>query len=405
MDRQPRLLVLTTSDATMGSFFSRQLAFFANEGFHVLAVSSPGPGLEKVRDAGPVEIHPLAMERRPNPLRDLASLAAIRKVMRRFRPHIVHAHTPKAGLLGMMAATSSRVPVRLYTIHGLPLLTRTGWRRASLKFPERISCALSTRTYCVSPSVAGVVREMKLCSPRKLFTPGDGSCSGVDLDHFDPAVDALSRRESFRRAHGIPFDAFMLCYIGRVAKDKGIEILASAWTTLAPRFPHLHLVLCGTLDHTDPVSEPVMQALRNDTRVHLTEKWFTSEDMPAVYAATDLCVLPTYREGLPQVAIECGAMQVPIVGTRIPGMVSAVQDGVTALLVPPGEPAPLAEAIARLLQDEPLRRQLGEAGREFVQARFSEHRVNHLYIEEYRSLLRAASRWIPTLQLDNVRKP
>jgi glycosyltransferase involved in cell wall biosynthesis len=379
-------MVMTTAHETLGAFFGRQLPFFASQGFDVLAVCTPGPGLEKLRGLGGVAVHGLPMQRKPHPARDLIALFALRKLMSEFRPHIVHAHTPKAGLLGMLAATLVRVPVRLYTIHGLPLLTRSGWQQHLLKWAERVCCGLSTRTYCISPSLESVVRQMGLCAGGKLTTPGDGSCAGVDLDKFDPRRFGPESRENFRRLHGIPAQATLLCYAGRIAKDKGIEILAAAWKQLSVRFPHLHLLVCGEYDATDPVPEAALNSLRSDERVHLSGEWI--DDMPPVYAAGDIWVLPTFREGLSQVALECGAMQVPLVGTRIPGLVNAVQDGVTGLLVPPGDAESLAGGIARLAEDEGLRHRLGQAGRQFVTARFSEKRVNGLYLDEYWSLVR-----------------
>jgi glycosyltransferase involved in cell wall biosynthesis len=407
-EHEARLLFITTSHATMGSFFNHQLAFFASQGFHVLAVSSPGPGLDRVRAAG-VDVLPLAMERQPNPIRDLGSLVALRKLIAKFRPHIVHAHTPKAGLLGMMAAANSRVPVRLYTVHGLPLLTRTGWRRYILEYTERIACRLSTRTYCISPSLESLMREMKLCPPGKLFTLGDGSCAGVDLERFSPPPDAPAVRRQFRAAHGIASDAVLLCYVGRVARDKGIEVLANAWKTLSAKFAAVHLLICGTADRTDPVPRAAMTALQRDPRVHFTPGWLPPGQMPTVYTASDICVLPTYREGLSQVALESSAMEVPVAGTRIPGLVSAVQDEVTGLLVPAGDAPALSQAVGRLVADEALRRKLGAAGRQFVTVRFSEARVNQMYLEEYRNLLRnvkgANHNASPNLQFENVRKP
>ena len=378
-------MVITTSDQTLSAFFGQQLRFFASQDFRVLAVCSPGPWIEKVRGIDGVAVHGLPMERKPHPAHDLASLFALRKLVSKFRPHILHAHTPKAGLLGMLAATIARVPVRLYTIHGLPLLTRSGWRRHMLKATERVSCALSTRTYCISPSLESLVRQMKLCADPKLATLGDGSCSGVDLEKFNPQLFGSDSRDSVRRTYGIPMGATLLCYAGRVARDKGIEVLAAAWEELSAKFSGLYLLLCGACDSTDPVPDWVLDGLRNDPRVRLAENWV--EDMPAVYAASDICVLPTFREGLSQVALESAAMQVPLVGTRIPGLVNAVEDGVTGLLVPAGDAPALAEGIASLLQDESLRSRLGMAGRRFVEDRFSEKRVNRLYLNEYRSLI------------------
>ena len=380
-----RLVIITTAHDTIG-FFGGQMAFLAARGFEVHAVCSPGAGLDKLSGIPGVTTHAIAMRRPPHPLRDLVSLLALAILILRLHPQIVHAHTPKAGLLGMMAAMFTRVPVKLYTIHGLPLLTRSGWRRRLLEFTERVACALSTRTYCISPSLESLVKQLRLCDPRKLATPGDGSCAGVDLERFSPRPGDSDTRRQLRSVYGIPADAPLLCFVGRLARDKGIETLAGAWRELAAEFAGLHLLSCGTVDPTDPVPAPAMELLRSHPRVHMTDSWVT--DMPSVYAASDICVLPTLREGLSQVALESGAMQLPLVGTRIPGLINAVEHGVTGLLVPPGDPAALAGAIRLLLKDEPLRRRLGAAGRQFISARFSDTRVNNLYLAEYLAFCR-----------------
>jgi glycosyltransferase involved in cell wall biosynthesis len=384
-----RLVIVTTVHDTLGAFFGGQTAFLASHGFDVNAVSSPGAGLDKLGRIPGVTTHAIAMRRPPHPLRDLLSLIALVVLMIRLRPRIVHAHTPKAGLLAMMASTLVRVPVRLYSIHGLPLITRHGWRRKLLEFTERMACFLSTRVYCVSPSVEAMVKDLRLCDRAKLSTPGDGSCAGVDLDRFKPQEDDPERRRKVRAAYGIPsHDVPLLCYVGRIARDKGIETLAGTWQVLAGEFPGLHLLACGAADPTDPVPATALVLLRSHPRVHMTDGCIA--DMPSVYAASDICVLPTLREGLSQVALESGAMQLPMVGTRIPGLVDAVEDGVTGLLVPPGDPTALAGAIRRLIEDQALRRRLGIAGRHFVSTRFSDTRVNNLYLAEYLGFAAAA---------------
>ena len=155
-----RILVLTTVPQTLAAFFARQLRALSEAGFEVHAASSPGDLLDQVGRECSVPTHGVPMERQPNPLRDLVSLWRLLQLMRGLRPDVVHAHTPKAGLLGMMAAKLAGVPVRLYTVHGLPLLTRTGPLRRVLELTERSSAALATRVYCVSHSVRELVVEL-----------------------------------------------------------------------------------------------------------------------------------------------------------------------------------------------------------------------------------------------------
>jgi glycosyltransferase involved in cell wall biosynthesis len=378
-------MVLTTSHETMGSFFGRQIGLLAEDGFQVHAVCSPGVGLDRLKHIPGVTTHGIPIERKPDPVRDFVSLIRLFRLIRRLRPRIVHAHTPKAGLLAMTAAKAAGVAVRLYTIHGLPLLTRQGkWRRV-LEMAERASCALATQTYAVSRSLEDLVVEMKLCPAQKLSTLGDGSCAGIDLERFDASADWTERALALRRGCGIPDDALVLSFVGRVARDKGIAILASAWPELARQSPHLHLMIVGEEDLSDPVPASILEDLRRQERVHFNGRW--TEDVPAVYAATGISVLPTLREGLSQVALESGAMGVPIVATRIPGIVNSVQDGVTGLLVPAGETAPFVEAVLRLVNNPSLRSKLGAAACQHIRSRFSEQRVNQLWISEYRKLI------------------
>lgn len=378
-------MVITTAPETMGAFFMSQIGQLAEVGFHVHAVCSSDAGLDRMKNLPGVTTHAIPMERRPDPLRDCVSFLRLARLMRRVQPDIVHAHTPKAGLLGMSAAKVTRVPVRLYTIHGLPLLTRQGpWRRI-LELAERTSCALANRVYSVSPSLQQVVAEMRLCPAEKLTTLGDGSCAGIDVERFDSSTDWDGLALAVRHAYGIPDDALVLSFVGRIARDKGIAILAAAWQELAHEFPHLHLLIAGKEDGSDPVPPPVLQALRSHARVHFSGEW--AADIPAVYAASAIVVLPTYREGLSQVALEAGAMSVPIVSTRIPGVVSAVQDEVTGLLVPPGETAPFTAAVRRLVHHPELRTAMGRAARQYIRTRFSEQRVNQLWMSEYRKLI------------------
>jgi glycosyltransferase involved in cell wall biosynthesis len=396
-----RLLMITTVSETL-SFFTEQLKALASNGFAVHTLCSPGHDLAETHLIPGVVSHRVPMQRRPDPIADFFAALRIARLIRRVRPEIVHAHTPKAGLVGMLAARIAGVPSRLYTIHGLPLLTRKGMYRRILELAERASCTLATHVYTVSPSLENVVAELGLCPAAKLSTIGDGSCAGIDLEYFNPDLDFTSRVDSIRSAYGIPADATLLTFAGRIAHDKGIAILDSIWPEIAREFPKAHLLIAGIEDHSDPVRADALRALQQHERVHFTRKWVT--DSAALYAATDLIVLPTFREGLSQVALEAGAMRVPIVSTRIPGVVTSVRDGVTGLLVEPQQSAPFAEAVRLLLNNATLRAQLGAAGRQHLRARFDQARVNQLWISEYRKLADARpARMVRLAHIENPR--
>ncbi len=380
-----RIVVMTTVPQTLAAFFPRQLRSLAASGFDVHAVSSPGPDLDDLGAIPGVTTHALTMERQPHPVRDAISLGQLFLLFRRLRPQIVHSHTPKAGLLGMAAAKLAGVPIRLYTIHGLPLETRTGSWRRFLEFAERASSSLSTRTYAVSHSLRKVAVKLGLCPEKKLVTLGAGSCAGVDLERFSGEADWSVQRALVRHGLGLPEDAVLLSFLGRLAKDKGIGVLAAAWPEIARRLPQAHLLLAGDLDVTDPIPTETIAELRSHPRVHLLGS-VSYLDVPATYAATDIFVLPTFREGLSQVALEASAMGLAIVSTCVTGL-DAIVGGETGILVPAHNPAALAVGVIHLAGDAELRRQLGEAARERVRTRFSAASVDQLWMDEYLQLV------------------
>lgn len=385
MPGPPRILVMTTIPETLAAFFVPQLRSLDAAGFDVHVASSPGPVLDGLELGPRIRRYAVALERQPAPIRDAVSLFRMYRLIRRIRPQIVHAHTPKAGLVGMAAAALARVPVRLYTVHGLPLLTRSGFRRRLLQAAERASGWFATGTYAVSDSVRELLMDMRLCARDGARVLGDGSCGGVDVTRFQPLPKGDATASELRRRYGLPGDALVVTFVGRLARDKGLGVLADAWPRIAAAVPAAHLLLAGEDDLTDPVPADKLAALRGHGRVRCAGT-IEKRDVPGVYACSDLAVLPTFREGLPQTALEAAASGLAMVSTRVSGVVNAVEDGVTGVLVPAAEPVALADAVISVLRDAALRRRLGEAARERAVSKFSQERVNQLWMDEYCSL-------------------
>jgi glycosyltransferase involved in cell wall biosynthesis len=381
-DEEPiRLLHLTTSPLSL-RFLSGQAHHMCERGIEVHVLSSPGAELDSFAAREGVHAHAVQMERRISPLRDLVALFRIFRVLRSIRPRIVHAHTPKAGLLGIVAAWFARVPVRIYHVHGLRFATCRGLRRSLLRSTERISCLLAHRVLCVSRSLCDVAVAQALCSADKIRVLLGGSVNGIDVERFRPA-NALTRA-SARTALGISSDAFVIGLVARVVREKGIVELASAWRTLREMFADLRLLVVGPVEPEDPVPAEVLDLLRSDPRVTLRGlDWET----PPLYAAMDLFVLPTYREGLPSSTLEAAAMGLPVVATRIPGCIDTVQDGVTGTLVPPRDIPALVEAIARYRLDPLLRREHGQRGWARVSKEFRQEAIWNATRAEYFALL------------------
>lgn len=296
-----RLLHITTIPMSL-VFLRGQVAFMQERGLEIEVASSPGPELEAFGAEHGIRVTAVPMQRRISPRADMQALAQLRRLIRRFRPHILHAHTPKAGLLGTLAGALERVPFRIYHMRGLPLMGHMGARRQLLRITERLSCAAAHRVLCVSRSLRDVAIAERLCDPAKLRVLVGGSGNGVDAaGRFDRSLLPLGTRAVKRAGLRVPEHATVIGFIGRIVRDKGIVELANAWQRLRDEHADAYLLLVGPPETEDPVPAAVLDQLRNDPRVRLVgEDWNT----PPLYSAMDLVVLPTYREGFPNVPLE-----------------------------------------------------------------------------------------------------
>jgi glycosyltransferase involved in cell wall biosynthesis len=374
------LLHITTIPMSL-TFLRGQTAYMKARGLRVHALSSPGDDLEAFGDREQVMVHPIRMTREITPVEDLKSLVGIRRVLRDVKPEIVHAHTPKAGLLGMMAAAAGGTAVRVYQMRGLPHLTARGSKRLLLRLSERISCGLADLVICNSHSLRRIAIDERLCSPEKIKVLLEGSGNGVDArGRFNPDALPHECRASTRMKLGIPEDAIVLGFIGRLVRDKGVVELTAAWRQFREEFRDAHLVLVGPYEKRDPVPIAVREFLDQDPRVHLIGMdW----DTPPLYSAMDLVLLPTYREGFPNVPLEAAAMRLPVIATRVEGCVDAVEDQETGILVPARDWRALLDAMRVYAEDPELRAAHGRAGRARVLRDFRPEAIWELYHAEY----------------------
>lgn len=364
-------------------------------GLQISVISSPGELLEQFAQREGVQVYPVLMPRRITPARDLFAVAHIGRILRRVRPHIVHAHTPKGGLLGMLAAWMCRVPVRIYHIRGLPHLTANGAKRLLLRYSEKVACALAHQVLCVSHSIRQVVVQECICPAGKIKVLAWGSGQGVDAEHrFHPArFDERDKQQLRQRLH-IPQEGIVIGFVGRIVRDKGIVELVDAWQRLRKDYPHAHLLLVGDYEPQDPVPSGIRELLDSTPQVHVTG-WV--EDTAPYYAIMDLLVLPSYREGFPNAPLEAAAMELPVVATDIPGTRDAVENEQTGLLVPPRDARSLELAIRRYLVGAALRVQHGKAGRERVLRYYRQETLWQALYEEYQ-------RWLVRTQVRRDRR-
>ena len=379
----PRVLHIVTSSLTV-ALMRGQLRYLRERGFDVTVISSPGRWLGEVsaiQGARTVEV-PLARE--ISPLKDLVSLWRLWRLIRSLRPTVTNVSTPKAGLLGGLAAWLNGVPCRVYTLRGLRFETTSGLRRRLLIFAERLACRLAHCIICVSESLREQAVAFALTERKRTVVLGSGSSNGVDESRFAPTPDLLRRALELRRTLRIPPEAPVVGFVGRLTRDKGIPELVEAYSRLLVKYPSLRLLLVGGLEDDVAFPEEICNRLEKDPNVILPG---LVEDTAPYYAIMDILALPTHREGFPNVSLEAHAAGKPVVAARVTGSVDAIVDGVTGFLFPVGSVTSLAEALERLLTDKTLAMRMGCAGRERVKREFRQEQVWAALCEEYLRLL------------------
>ena len=378
-----KLLHVTTVAQSL-RFLRGQPQFFAQRGIEMEAITSPGPLVDTMADDLDIPVHTVTMPRQITPIRDLGALTHLIAKIRAIKPDIVHGHTPKGGLLAMLAATAAGVDARVYHMRGLPMETATGLKRTLLQTTETISCALAHQVIAVGHSLRDLAIEDGLCPAAKIDVMGHGSGQGVDADHtFNPHRFDDAHRQQIRHRFGIPHDAVVIGFVGRLVADKGIIELARAFEALRKDHPNAHLLVVGPFEKRDPVPPSTRALLEDDPRVHLTG--FQS-DVHRIYPAMDLVALPTHREGFPNVPLEAAAMELPTVVSDISACLETIDASRTGLTFPVQDADALADRITTYLDDPELRRQHGQAGRARVQKLFAPHRIWHDLHDVYRQL-------------------
>jgi glycosyltransferase involved in cell wall biosynthesis len=375
---RPHIVVGITSPQTCLVLTGR-LRALREAGFRVTLLSAPGEKLVQTAEKEDVEAVAIPMEREVFLLRDVISLIRLYRLLRRLKPDLTEFSTPKAGLLGNIAARLTGVPGRVYMLRGLKLDTATGLKRRILLSAERLSARLAHLVLCNSPSLRKEAAKLRIAPEEKLILLGMGSSNGVNTERFAPGPDEL------RASLDLSADDFVVGFVGRLTRDKGIPELIEAFEAILAAEPRARLLLVGWFDAAeDALSAPLRQLIKAHPKIRCTG---FVEDTAPYYRAMDLMVLPTWREGFPNVVLEAAASGIPVITTLCTGSRDAVVPEVTGLLIPPGYPVAIQESVLKLLRDPQLRRRMGEAARAWVIEHYGNDQVLRRTAEFYKSLL------------------
>ena len=361
-----------------------QFAFLREQGFEVTLITSPHESLEAIAKREGINIIEIPIEREISPWRDLRALWRLYVILKKLKPQIMNAGTPKAGLLGNLAAWLCRIPVRIYTLRGLRLETVTGLKRQLLNATERIAAACAHQVIAVSPSLRDAYVTRKLSSWDKIVVLRHGSSNGVSVDRFQFKETQRSQIRQLRTKWNLPVDSPVIGFIGRLTRDKGIFELFAAFQQLLNEFPDARLMLIGEAEKGDPLPTELLSRLESHPNVTMTG---LIKDVTLYYGLFDLFAFPSYREGFPNVLLEAASSGLAVVGFKATGTIDAVINGLTGTLVEIGDFRELASALSRYLRDPLVRKQHGEAGRRRVIRDFRREDIWQAWVDNYRTLL------------------
>lgn len=334
--KKKKIIRMTTIPGSMRGLLQNQLKFMSQHGYEMVALSSDDACFdEMLHEQGDIRGIRINMERHTSPIKDLKALIKIYKVFRKEKPFIVHTHTPKAGLLGMLAAKLAGVPHRLHTTAGLPLLVYGGIYRKLLNAMERLTNACATKVFPNSFNMMKTMEELHLCSSKKMRVIGNGSSNGIDTKHFSvekTIEDTGKDRSMWRKDLGIEEDDFAFVFVGRVVKDKGINELVNCMRRLLQQNKNCRLIMVGKYEsNLDPIAPENVEFFKND-KSSIFMGW--QKDVRPFMMAADALVFPSYREGFPNVVMQAGAMGLPSIVTDINGCNEIIAEGKNGRIIP-----------------------------------------------------------------------
>ena len=376
-----KLIRITTVPLSLDKLMEGQLRYMSSH-FDIVAVSSEESYLKRVAEREGVRYHAIRMTRKITPFQDLKAVYQLYHLFRTEKPFIVHTHTPKAGLVGMLAARLAGVPHRLHTVAGLPLLESKGIKRLILNFVERLTSFCATKVYPNSNALSQIMIQKRLAPASKLHVIGSGSSNGIATTHFSKEHFSPETLIELRQSLGMTF-AFVFIFVGRLVADKGIHELVAAFQMLHEKGVPCQLLLVGPLEpELDPLDASTLEVIQ--THPHIFTTGYQNDVRP-YFALADALVFPSYREGFPNVVLQAGAMELPAIVSDINGCNEIIEHGFNGLIVPVKSVQPLYEAMHNLVINDTLCQQMKVHARTFVADRYEQHIVWEAILKEYRT--------------------
>lgn len=379
----PKLIRITTVPISLRVLLKGQHRFMSENGFEVIGVSSSGSDLDEVHVTEGIQVFPIEMTRTMSPIRDLISLWNFYKLCKKEKPRIVHSHTPKAGVIGMLGAKIAGVPIRLHTVAGMPLMEASGLKRKILDFVEKITYASATKVYPNSKGLYDFIIQNKYTSPFKLKVIGNGSSNGIDTAHFSKNNFTSEELNRLKSELGIQDNDFVFIFVGRLVGDKGINELIEAFKSFR-NVSNVKLLLVGPQEsELDPLKPETIKEIDFNSQIISVGY---QKDVRPYFAISNALVFPSYREGFPNVVMQAGAMELPCIVSDINGCNEIIIEGINGTIVPAKNQEEILNAMNKLVYDKEYYDALKMNARNYITNRYEQKVVWNAILEEYKKL-------------------
>lgn len=384
----PKLIRITTVPLSLKLLLTGQMKFMKDKGWEVLMVSADDKMVYHIERAENVPHTVIPFTRKITPFQDLKCLWQLYQLFKKEQPDIVHTHTPKAGLLGMVAAKLAGVKVRIHTIAGLPYMSATGNKRNLLEYLEKTTYNNATDVWPNSEGLKSIVLENHLCLPERLTIIGSGSSNGVDLVKFNRGV--LKENHLIAATMRIlpGEDDYIILAVGRLVLDKGIEELVEAFLG-SKIVSKAKLVLLGSFEQDlNPLSPEIIKTITDHPRIVQID-W--SDHVAHYMALADVLIHPSHREGFPNVLLEAGAMELPVICSDIVGNTDLISQQKTGLIFPVKNIEVMKEAMEFAFVKRDKMTELAANLHKLVIENYQRSDIQEKIYAKYQSLLEASN--------------
>lgn len=374
-----KLIRITTIPISLEKLLGGQLSFMSDF-FNITAVSSDKERLEEYGKSECIDTYHLEMTRKITPLQDFKAFLNLYFFLKKNKPAIVHTHTPKAGIIGMLAAYLAKVPNRLHTVAGLPLLEATGVKRTVLNFVEKLTYKCATNVYPNSNGLKNIILDNRFTKKEKLKVIANGSSNGIDTSYFNPQLFTIEEKKALKEMLNIKESDFVFIFVGRIVGDKGINELVAAFDKLSKENKSVKLLLVGPFEaDLDPLKKKTSGII--DVNKQIISVGFQN-DVRLYFTIADILVFPSYREGFPNAVMQAGAMNLPSIVTDINGCNEIIEENKNGLIIPIKNIPLLFQAMLQIMKDTKMK---GNA-RAMITSRFKQKVVWEALLTEYKSL-------------------